>query len=155
MQEMQKIWVQILDGEDPLGRRVATHSSVLAWEIPWTEEAGGLESTGSQRVDMTKWLSMHTIFVWISKMKSSLSLPIYLERVNHSFSLWTDEHSFTSDVKCRQTPWATVQITGTFYVYANFIPNDQKYENEGTTGLPSLEVMVLKDMPPEMLRSPE
>ena len=54
MQEMQKIWVQILDGEDPLGRRVATHSSVLAWEIPWTEEPGGLESTGSQRVDMTK-----------------------------------------------------------------------------------------------------
>ena len=50
MQEMQKIWVQILDGEDPLGRRVATHSSVLAWEIPWTEEPGGLESTGSQRV---------------------------------------------------------------------------------------------------------
>ena len=35
--------------------------------------------------------------------------------------------------------------------YANFIPNDQKYENEGTTGLPSLEVMVLKNMPPEML----
>ena len=33
-----------------LGRRVATHSSVLAWEIPWTEEPGGLESTGSQRV---------------------------------------------------------------------------------------------------------
>ena len=54
MQEMQKIWVQILDGENPLGRRVATHSSVLAWEIPWTEEPGGLESTGSQRVDMTK-----------------------------------------------------------------------------------------------------
>ena len=50
MQEMQKIWVQILDGENPLGRRVATHSSVLAWEIPWTEEPGGLESTGSQRV---------------------------------------------------------------------------------------------------------
>ena len=50
MQETQKIWVQILDGENPLGRRVATHSSVLAWEIPWTEEPGGLESTGSQRV---------------------------------------------------------------------------------------------------------
>ena len=49
-QEMQKIRVQSLDGEDPLGRRVATHSSLLAWEIPWREEPGGLEFTGSQRV---------------------------------------------------------------------------------------------------------
>ena len=50
MQEIQKIRVQSLDGEDPLGRRVATHSSLLAWEIPWREEPGGLEFTGSQRV---------------------------------------------------------------------------------------------------------
>ena len=84
-------------------------------------------------------------------MKSSLSLPIYLETVNLSFSLWTDEHSFTSDVKCRQTPWSTVQITDKIYVYANFIPNDQKGKNEGTTGLPSLGVMVLKNKPPEIL----
>ena len=50
-----------------------------------------------------------------------------------------------------QTPWATVQITGKIYVYANFIPNDQKDKNEGTTGLPSLGVMVLKNKPPEIL----
>ena len=49
-QEMQKIRVRSLDGEDPLGRRVTTHSSVVAWEIPWTEEPVGLESTGSKRV---------------------------------------------------------------------------------------------------------
>ena len=48
--EVQKIWVRSLVAEDPMGRRVATHSSVLAWEIPWTEEPGGLESIGSQRV---------------------------------------------------------------------------------------------------------
>ena len=36
--------------EDPLEEGMATHSSILAWEIPWTEEAGGLQSTGSQRV---------------------------------------------------------------------------------------------------------
>ena len=156
MQEMQKIWVQILDGENPLGRRVATHSSVLAWEIPWTEEPGGLESTGSQRVDMTKWLSMHTIFVWISKMKSSLFLPIYLETVNHSFSLWIDEHSFTSDVKHRQTPWATVQITGTFYVYANFIPDDQKTRMKWQLGCPAWESWSWKISPQKFwLRSPE
>jgi len=39
-----------LGREDPLEEEIATHSSVLAWEIPWTEEPGGLQSTGSQRV---------------------------------------------------------------------------------------------------------
>ena len=47
MQEMQ---VQILDQEDPLEEEVATHPSVLAWETPRTEESGGLQSTGLQRV---------------------------------------------------------------------------------------------------------
>ena len=43
-------WVQSLGREDPLEKEVATHSSTLAWRIPWTEEPGGLQSTGSQRV---------------------------------------------------------------------------------------------------------
>ena len=47
MQEMQ---VRSLGREDPLENDMATHSSFLAWEIPWTEELGGLQSTGSQRV---------------------------------------------------------------------------------------------------------
>ena len=44
------MWVQFLDREDPLGKEMATHSSILAWRIPWTEESGGLQSMGSQRV---------------------------------------------------------------------------------------------------------
>ena len=47
---MQETWGQSLGREDPLERRVATHSSIPAWKIPWTEEPGGLQSTGSQRV---------------------------------------------------------------------------------------------------------
>ena len=39
-----------LGREDPLEKEMATHSSILAWRIPWTEELGGLQSTGSQRV---------------------------------------------------------------------------------------------------------
>ena len=39
---MQEIWVQSLGWEDPLEKGMATHSSILAWEIPWTEEPGGL-----------------------------------------------------------------------------------------------------------------
>ena len=47
---MQETWVQSLGGEVPLEKGMATHSSILAWEIPWTEEPGGLQSMGSQRV---------------------------------------------------------------------------------------------------------
>ena len=50
MQEAQEIWVQSLDQEDPLEKEMATHFSILAWEITWTEEPGRLESMGSQRV---------------------------------------------------------------------------------------------------------
>ena len=50
MQEMQEMQVRSLGGEDPLERDIATHSSVLAWEVPWIEEPGGLQSMGSQRV---------------------------------------------------------------------------------------------------------
>ena len=46
---MQKTWVWSLGREDPLEKEMATHSSILAWEIPWTEEPGGLQSTGSQK----------------------------------------------------------------------------------------------------------
>ena len=45
---MQKAQVRSLGPEDPLEKEIATHSSILAWEIPWTEEAGGLQSVGSQ-----------------------------------------------------------------------------------------------------------
>ena len=47
---MQDTQVQSLGGEDPLEKEVATHSSILAWRIPWTEEPGGLQSIGSERV---------------------------------------------------------------------------------------------------------
>ena len=47
---MQETQVQSLGQEDPLEKEMATHSSILAWEIPWTVEPGGLRSIGSQRV---------------------------------------------------------------------------------------------------------
>ena len=47
---MRETWVQSLGREDPLETEMATHSSILVWEIPWTEEPGGLQSVGSQRV---------------------------------------------------------------------------------------------------------
>ena len=50
MQEMHETWVQSLSQEDPLEKEMAAHSSILACEILWTEEHGGLQSMGSQRV---------------------------------------------------------------------------------------------------------
>jgi hypothetical protein len=47
---MQETWVQPLGREDPLEKEMATHSSILAWSIPWTEKPGRLLSMGSQRV---------------------------------------------------------------------------------------------------------
>ena len=47
---IQESWVQFLGQEDPLEKGMATHSSILAWRIPWTEEPGRLQSMGSRRV---------------------------------------------------------------------------------------------------------
>ena len=50
MQELQEMQVLSLGWEDPLEEAMAIHSSILAWRMPWTEESGGLQSVGSQRV---------------------------------------------------------------------------------------------------------
>ena len=50
---MWETWVRSLGPEDSLEKEMATHSSVLAWRIPWTEETGGLQSMGSQESDST------------------------------------------------------------------------------------------------------
>ena len=56
---MKETWVRSLGWEDPLEKEMATHSSVLAWRISWTEEPGGLQSRGLQEFDTTEQLSTH------------------------------------------------------------------------------------------------
>ena len=51
MKETEEMWVLSLGREDPLEEEMATHFSILAWKIPWTEEPGGLQSMGLQRVE--------------------------------------------------------------------------------------------------------
>ena len=53
VQQTQETWVRSLSQEDPLEEGMATHSSILAWRIPWTEEPGGLQSMRSQSVKHT------------------------------------------------------------------------------------------------------
>ena len=57
---MQETWVQSLGQEDSLEEGMVTHSSILAWRIPWTEEPGGLQSMGSQRVGHDCETNTHT-----------------------------------------------------------------------------------------------
>ena len=60
---MWETWVRSLDREDSLEKEMATHSSILAWRIPWMEELGGLQSTGHKESDMTERLHFHfTVF---------------------------------------------------------------------------------------------
>ena len=66
MQEIQETQVQSLSQEDPLEEKMATHSSTLAWRIPWTEEPGRLQTTGLQRVgrDRSDFACTHMGFLF-------------------------------------------------------------------------------------------
>ena len=74
---MQETWVQSLGQEDPLEKKMATHSSTLAWRIPWTEEPGGLQSRRSQGVrhDWVTSLSLFTFMHWRRKWQPT---PVFL-----------------------------------------------------------------------------
>ena len=68
---MQETWVRSLGQEDPLEEEMATYFSVLAWDIPWTEESGRLQSMGCKESDMTEYT--HTS---ISREVSFLPCPL-------------------------------------------------------------------------------
>ena len=61
---VRETWVQSLGWEDPLQKGLATHSSILAWTIPWTEEPGRLQSMGLQESDTTETLTLQQIRRW-------------------------------------------------------------------------------------------
>ena len=70
---MQDTQVEFLGQEDPLEEEMATHSSILAWETPWTEEPGGLQSLGSRS---RTWLSDFHFFHWWADKNLEMSLVI-------------------------------------------------------------------------------
>ena len=66
---VRETWVRTLGREDPLEKEMATHSSILTWRIPWTEEPGGLQSMGSQRLsDFTSFFNFSFPFIDFSQM---------------------------------------------------------------------------------------
>ena len=72
---MQQMWFQSLGQEDPLEKEMATHSSVLAWEIPWTKEPGGLQSMESQK-SLTQLSNLTTNHFFLLGKLSLLSYRI-------------------------------------------------------------------------------
>ena len=89
--EMQERWVQFLGQEDPLGKRKATHSSILAWTIPWTEQFGRLQSIELQRIGHNwvikhtdTWLAYNWYFVseYEFALKDLFSFNIYQNLIN-------------------------------------------------------------------------
>jgi len=74
---IQETWVRFLGWEDMLEKEMETHSSILAWRIPWTEEPGRLQSMGSQRVghDRVTSLSLFTFMHWRRKWQPT---PVFL-----------------------------------------------------------------------------
>ena len=63
---MQETWVQSLSWEDPMEKEMATHSSILACKIPWTEEPGRLQSMGSQsRTQLNDFISFGVNLIWV------------------------------------------------------------------------------------------
>ena len=78
MQEMQETRVQSLGQEDPLEEGMATHSNILAWEIPWTKEPGGLQSMGSQRIGHD-WATDHAHEVWLPLASELQRITSYLQ----------------------------------------------------------------------------
>ena len=80
-------WVRSLGQEDPLEKEMVTHSSILAWRIPWMEEPGGLQSMGSQRVrhDWTTSLSLSHV----RRGKGALWVPFYkgINTIHEGFTL--------------------------------------------------------------------
>ena len=78
---MQETCVGSLGWEDPLQKEMATHSSILAWEIPWTEEPGRLQSIGSQRVehDLVTKLNQNQILLHENKV-GGLTIRFFLKQ---------------------------------------------------------------------------
>ena len=81
---LQETWIQSLGWEDPVEKRMATHSSILAWRNPWTEEPGGIQSMGSQRVG-PDWVT-NTSYSYCRMnlfMNSSVTFNMYIDSQSH------------------------------------------------------------------------
>ena len=84
---LQETWVQSLGQEDPLEKRMATHSSILAWRTTWTEESGGIQSMGSQRV-RHDWATSLSLFIFMHWRRKWQPTPVFLPGESQGRGSW-------------------------------------------------------------------
>ena len=100
MWELQETWFWSLGREDPLEEGTATHSSILAWRIPWTEEPDGLQSTGSQRVGHD-WSDLACTGNYVPTFENSLAVSL---KYKHKLTIWSSNSTFRNlkrkKIKC-------------------------------------------------------
>ena len=111
-------WFQSLDGEDPLEEEMATHSTILACRIPWTEEPGGLQSMGSQRV--RHWQRNFTFSLSVLNNPIEEGLPywkiqLYMAWSYNFLKMWIHLYylctcTYNGLKKCRQRAYKETQI---------------------------------------------
>ena len=87
---MRETWVRSLGQEDPLEKEMATHTSILAWKIPWMEEHGGLQSRGSQRVGHDWATSLH-LYIYMTQTKVLMPKVLMLTIAGSNTTLKTKE----------------------------------------------------------------
>ena len=104
-QEMRETQARSLSQEHPLEEGMVTHSSVLAWRIPWTEKAGRLQSMGSRELDTTQQLcNHHHAQVWGSCVTGFFCVQFLKTLHNILPSVGTDLHSHQ---QCRRVPFSS------------------------------------------------
>ena len=117
---MPETWVRSLGRVDPLERAIATHSSILAWSIPWTEEPGGLQSTGSQRVGhdwVTKTNTLRpTLQIWSNTDAAKAGFLVEMwsldaPRLQHSDRQAGTGGLLKGDSPCKRWRAETAQLT--------------------------------------------
>ena len=121
---MRETWVRSLGWEAPLEKEIATHSSILAWRIPWMEEPGGLQSTGSQRVGHDWATSLHftLLLILLTPHESCIKWAHFQVKGDHKFlgdqnmpfwnaSLWHKGYLELETIEKQQTPQVSALLT--------------------------------------------
>ena len=119
---MRETWVRFLGWEDPLEKEMATQSSILAWKIPWTEEPGGLQSMGSQRIaqdratkDSAGWMASYvsqcSVFLCFPVLCLGSKIWLWISDVRSSQSIEEDEIQWQLPANRRESSFFTILYT--------------------------------------------
>ena len=136
---MQETWVRSLSQEDPLEKEIATHSSTLAWKIPWTEKAGRLQSIGSQ--SRTRLSDCLPALLHVRKYMTLTRFLLYPAMLGNAILLFFFLHQNQNYVeRVKKTPSVTTEIRITFFFL--FSKTHQCYIMKGKTISPRLSLTV-------------